>query len=382
MHKIEINITNKNISSTIFISNNLLINKKISDLIKPNICIITNKTIAPIYIDKIINIFNNNNNNNNNITKIILPDGEEHKNLEQLSYIWNELLKNKIPPSSTTIISLGGGVITDITGFAASTYLRGVDVIHIPTTLLAQIDASIGGKTAINHHLGKNMIGTFYQPKTIILDAIFLNTLPILDFNSAMSEAIKYGLIWDKKFFNWLIDNNKKIKNKDHKTLTHLIKTCAEIKANIIMQDPLEQKGLRALLNLGHTFAHAIENLAGYGEYTHGEAVSIGTILALEYSINKFPENSLELKLILQNTIEFLDFFDLPINLNKLSNKYKNQNQLDNLIKNIIKNMSRDKKNISTDENNIQLILVNKAGSALQETGDNKQIKSILNNYL
>lgn len=377
MHKIKMNITNKNIFSTIFISNNLLINKNISDLIKPNICIITNKTIAPIYIDKIINIFNN---NNNNITKIILPDGEEHKNLEQLSYIWNELLKNKIPRSSTTIISLGGGVVTDITGFAASTYLRGVDVIHIPTTLLAQIDASIGGKTAINHSLGKNMIGTFYQPKAIILDAVFLNTLPILDFNSAMSEAIKYGLIWDKQFFSWLIDNKANIKNKDQKALTHLIKTCAEIKAHIIMQDPLEQKGLRALLNLGHTFAHAIENIAGYGEYSHGEAVSIGIILALEYSINEFPENSLELKLILQNTIEFLDFFNLPINLNKLSNKYKNQ--IDNLIKNIIQNMSRDKKNISSDENNIQLILVNKAGKALQKTGDNKQIQSILKNYI
>lgn len=351
--------------------NNLESTKSIEKIININICIITNETIAKIHLDKITNYFSNLKNKNYKIIHIIIPDGEQHKNQTSLTYIWDKLLENKIPRSSTTLISLGGGVITDIAGLAASTYQRGVDVIHIPTTLLAQIDAAIGGKTAINHDLGKNMIGTFYQPKAVILDSNFLSTLPDSHFNSAMSEAIKYGLIWDNDFFKWLNKNKILIKNKDPKALSYLIKTCAEIKANIIMQDPLETKNLRSLLNLGHTFAHAIENISGYGTYSHGEAVSIGILLALKYSIIEFTEKSDILKILFTETKEFLEFFQLPINLEKILNK-------NNIINDLITSMSRDKKNISTKTSDIQLILINKPGSAVKITGKKDIIKSVL----
>ena len=349
--------------------------ENIENIVNTNICIITNETIAKIYLDQITNFFNNLKNKIYKIIHIIIPDGEQHKNQASLTYIWDKLLENKIPRSPTTLISLGGGVITDITGFAASTYQRGVDVIHIPTTLLAQIDASIGGKTAINHKLGKNMIGTFYQPKAIILDSNFLNTLPDNHFNSGMSEAIKYGLIWDNKFFKWLNKNKILIKNKDAKSLAYLIKTCAEIKANIIMQDPFDTKNLRTLLKLGHTFGHAIENISGYRTYSHGEAVSIGLLLALKYSIIEFPEKSDILKKLFTETKEFLEFFKLPTNLEKIANKH-------NIINDLLNSMSRDKKNVSTKISDIQLILVDDEGHSVKLPGKKELIHSVISDLL
>jgi 3-dehydroquinate synthase len=340
--------------------------------LKPNICIITNETIKPLYLKKIETLLSKIKKDINKLINIIIPDGEEHKNQDQLNLIWSKLLENKIPRGSTTIISLGGGVITDIAGFAASTYKRGVDVIHIPTTLLAQIDASIGGKTAINHKLGKNMIGAFYQPKAIILDSYFLQTLSDKEFSSAMSEVIKYGLIWDENFYTWLISNQDKIKTKDAAALTYLINNCADIKTQVITQDPLETKGLRNFLNLGHTFGHAIENVFGYGAYTHGEAVGIGILLALEYSHKVF--NNPDLQHIQTQVESFLTKFDLPISI-----KSKNKNNKDQLITSLIQSMLLDKKNTN---NQINLVLISDLGEAVSHPEGPETLSEFLINSI
>jgi 3-dehydroquinate synthase len=208
------------------------------------------------------------------LTEVLLPDGEEYKSLASAEKIYEALLKAKLDRKSA-LIALGGGVIGDITGFAAATYMRGIDFIQIPTTLLAQVDSSVGGKTGVNHPLGKNMIGAFWQPRLVWVDTATLETLPRREFLSGLGEVIKYGVIWDEDFFAYLEANRDKVLRLDKEALTHIIRRSCEIKSEVVSKDERES-GLRAILNYGHTIGHAVETVTGYKKYLHGEAVAIG----------------------------------------------------------------------------------------------------------
>lgn len=234
--------------------------------------VVTNETVYSLYGEKL---------KSPNTEFVILPDGEIYKNIDVLMRILDKGFEIKLERKDC-IIALGGGVIGDMAGFASSIYERGIDYIQIPTTLLAQVDSSVGGKTAINHSSGKNLIGAFYQPKAVISDISTLNTLDLRQFKTGLSEVLKYAFIEkscgaeeDYNFIEILQNNKQKIYEKDAETLTKIIGICCELKASVVNKDEKE-KGLRAILNFGHTFAHAIENITGYTEYTHGEAVSIG----------------------------------------------------------------------------------------------------------
>lgn len=244
------------------------------------IAIVTNEVVAPLYLDKVMTMLRD---LGKTCFPVILPDGEEEKNVDNLMHIFDVLLKNKCD-RKTTLIALGGGVIGDMTGFAAATYMRGVPFVQIPTTLLAQVDSSVGGKTAINHPLGKNMIGAFYQPQAVIADTATLATLPDRELSAGLAEVIKYGAIIDKDFFTWLETNMEKLVARDEQVLAYAIQRSCEIKADIVRQDEREG-GLRAILNFGHTFGHAIEAGLGYGVWLHGEAVGCGMVMAADLSV-------------------------------------------------------------------------------------------------
>jgi len=241
--------------------------------------IITNTTVAPLYLAQLqatlqaLGVSS---------VPVILPDGEEYKNAETLNQIYDALLENRCE-RTTPLIALGGGVIGDMTGFAAATYLRGVPFIQIPTTLLAQVDSSVGGKTGINHPLGKNMIGAFYQPQLVLADIDTLNTLPGNELAAGMAEVIKYGLIRDLPFLEWLEQNTEKLMARDTAALQYAIARSCQNKAEVVAADERES-GERALLNLGHTFGHAIESGMGYGNWLHGEGVAAGTVMAADLS--------------------------------------------------------------------------------------------------
>lgn len=208
------------------------------------------------------------------LRSIIIPDGEGYKDLFWCYHIFSELLKLRLDRSSA-LIALGGGVIGDITGFVASTYMRGIAFIQVPTTLLAQVDSSVGGKTGVNHPLGKNMIGTFYQPRLVLADISTLKTLPERELLAGMAEVIKYGIIWDAELFAYLEENREKIVKLDYDALKYIIRRSCEIKAEVVSRDERES-GLRAILNYGHTIGHAIETATGYTQHLHGEAIAIG----------------------------------------------------------------------------------------------------------
>ncbi len=241
--------------------------------------IVTNTTVAPLYLQTLQSTLTN---NGIESFAIILPDGERYKNQETLQQIYTELLQHRCE-RKTPLIALGGGVIGDLTGFAAATYLRGVPFIQVPTTLLAQVDSSVGGKTGINHPLGKNMIGAFYQPQLVLADSATLDTLLDRELRAGLAEVIKYGLIYDSVFFDWLEQHIQALLTRDRKALNHAIRRSCEIKAEIVSLDERES-GVRAWLNLGHTFGHAIENAMGYGAWLHGEAVAAGTMMAADLS--------------------------------------------------------------------------------------------------
>ncbi|MHB1299635.1 MAG: 3-dehydroquinate synthase [Burkholderiales bacterium] len=242
--------------------------------------IVTNTTVAPLYLDRLRNALEG---KGIESIPVILPDGEQFKNWETLNLIYDALLGNRCE-RNTTIIALGGGVIGDISGFAAATYLRGVPFIQVPTTLLSQVDSSVGGKTAINHPLGKNMIGAFYQPRLVLADIDTLDTLPERELKAGIAEIIKYGLIRDLPFFEWLEENMEGLLGRNSEVLSYAISRSCENKALVVARDERES-GERALLNLGHTFGHAIENAMGYGNWLHGEAVAAGTVLAAKLSL-------------------------------------------------------------------------------------------------
>ena len=243
------------------------------------VAVVTNTTVGPLYLDKLTQTLAQ---AGKEVTPIVLPDGEEEKNWASLMRVFDVLLEQKCD-RKTTLVALGGGVIGDLTGFAAATYMRGVPFIQVPTTLLAQVDSSVGGKTGINHPLGKNMIGAFYQPQAVIADTATLNTLPARELSAGLAEVIKHGAIIDAKFFDWIEANITKLMARDAAALAYAIRRSCEIKADVVRQDEREG-GLRAILNFGHTFGHAIEAGLGYGEWLHGEAVGCGMVMAAELS--------------------------------------------------------------------------------------------------
>jgi len=279
MQTLKVELANR--SYPIHIGRNLIsdANLILPHLKRKHVAIVTNTTVAPLYLDKLSQVLQA---AGVTVIQIILPDGEAYKNTETLNTIYDVLLQNRCE-RSTTLIALGGGVIGDLTGYAAATYLRGVPFIQIPTTLLSQVDSSVGGKTGINHPLGKNMIGAFYQPQVVLADIDTLKTLPAREFSAGMAEVIKYGLIRDVQFFSWLEANIERLMVLDETTVSEAIYRSCQNKAEVVARDEHEN-GERALLNLGHTFGHAIENAMGYGVWLHGEAVAAGTMLAADLS--------------------------------------------------------------------------------------------------
>ena len=251
----------------------------LTHLKRKHVAIVTNTTVAPLYLATLTDTLQA---VGVAVLAIVLPDGEAYKNSDTLNTIYDALLHNRCE-RSTTLIALGGGVIGDLTGYAAATFLRGVPFIQIPTTLLSQVDSSVGGKTGINHPLGKNMIGAFYQPQVVLADIDTLQTLPPREFSAGVAEVIKYGLIRDAQFFDWLEANMTKLMQLDEQVLSEAIYRSCQNKADVVAKDEHEQ-GERALLNLGHTFGHAIENAMGYGVWLHGEAVAAGTMMAADLS--------------------------------------------------------------------------------------------------
>jgi 3-dehydroquinate synthase len=264
-------------SYPIYIGQNLL---GLAELIKAaskQVLIVSNETVAPLYLKKTLTAFKD-----YKVASVILPDGEQYKNLTVLNQIFDKLLADHFD-RQTTLVALGGGVVGDMTGFAAACYQRGVAFIQIPTTLLAQVDSSVGGKTGVNHSLGKNMIGAFHQPQCVIIDTDTLDTLDNRQLSAGLAEVIKYGLINDLEFFEWLENNVEDLLARDSQALSFAIARSCQNKAQIVAEDERES-GRRALLNLGHTFGHAIETGMGYGKCLHGEAVAIGICLAAEFS--------------------------------------------------------------------------------------------------
>jgi 3-dehydroquinate synthase len=279
MQTLHIQLENR--SYPIYIGEGLLSQMKLieSHLKQKHVAVVTNTTVATLYLDPLLSLLKV---HGIKAFPIILPDGESYKNQETLNLIYDALLKEKCE-RTVTLIALGGGVIGDMTGYAAATYLRGVPFIQIPTTLLSQVDSSVGGKTGINHPMGKNMIGAFYQPQCVIADIDTLRTLPQREFSAGMAEVIKYGLIRNETFFTWLEKNIEGLMKLNSSLLIEAIQRSCQNKADVVEIDEHES-GIRATLNLGHTFGHAIENAMGYGVWLHGEAVATGIVMAAHLS--------------------------------------------------------------------------------------------------
>ena len=275
-----VNVELKERSYPIHIGTGLLTNTDCYPLKSGNkVMIVTNPTVAQHYLSTVTDTLEK---IGCLVEHVLLPDGEQYKTLDSLNLIFTALLKAN-HGRDTSIVALGGGVIGDVAGYAAASYQRGVRFIQIPTTLLAQVDSSVGGKTAVNHELGKNMIGAFYQPSAVIVDTLTLNTLPKREVNAGLAEVIKYGAILDFSFFQWLEQHIDDLVALEQNALQQCIARCCQLKADIVARDETE-KGDRALLNLGHTFGHAIETHLGYGNWLHGEAVAAGCMMATALS--------------------------------------------------------------------------------------------------
>lgn len=280
MQTVQVKLTDR--GYPIYIGENLLSRGDLLENYLPQkrVAIVTDTTIAPLYLDTVSGALRS---AGVSVTPIVVPAGEQHKNWQTLNSVFDALISHKCE-RKTTLVALGGGVIGDLTGFAAATYLRGVPFIQIPTTLLAQVDSSVGGKTAINHPRGKNMIGAFYQPRTVIADIKTMDTLASRELSAGMAEVIKYGLIRDRPFLDWLENNIDSLMARDASALAYAVQCSCENKADVVVADEREESGTRALLNLGHTFGHAIEAGLGYGTWLHGEAVAAGTVIAARVS--------------------------------------------------------------------------------------------------
>ena len=273
-----------------------------------NVCLVTNETIAPLFQSFVLDALHDNGAATRKVTVVELPDGEAHKTLESYERILTAALEEK-HERSTVFIALGGGVIGDMTGFAAASFLRGADFIQVPTTLLSQVDSSVGGKTGVNHPMGKNLIGAFHQPIGVIIDTQTLDTLPDREYAAGMAEVIKYGLIADANFFKYLIGHREALLRRDQSLLAEVIARCCAIKADVVKRDEREG-GVRAILNYGHTFGHAIEKEQGFGVWLHGEAVAAGMAIAARISAGRgaiAPDTVAALT-------DFLRAFSLPTN--------------------------------------------------------------------
>lgn len=279
MHTLEVSLDQR--SYPIHIGAGLLSRPEllVASLRSRQVLIVSNETVAPLYLATLKKLLGD-----RVVAECILPDGEQYKDLAHLDAIFTALLQNRFN-RDCTLIALGGGVVGDMTGFAAASYQRGVDFIQVPTTLLSQVDSSVGGKTGVNHALGKNMIGAFKQPQAVIIDTDVLKTLPERELKAGLAEVIKYGLIRDIPFLEWLEENMPRLLARDPGALAEAIRRSCQNKADVVAADELEQTDLRALLNLGHTFGHAIETGMGYGEWLHGEAVATGMLMAADLSM-------------------------------------------------------------------------------------------------
>ena len=346
-------------SYPIYIGSDLLSsNSMMTDHIQgKQVMIVTNTTIAPLYLEKLKAALEG-----FNVELVVLPDGEKFKTFETLNKVFDALLKAKFDRSST-LVALGGGVVGDITGFAAASYQRGVNFIQVPTTLLSQVDSSVGGKTGVNHELGKNMIGAFYQPKAVIIDVDTLDTLSDQEYSAGMAEVIKYGLLGNADFFYMLEINIESIMARNKDLIIEIIFNSCKDKASIVALDEFE-RGKRALLNLGHTFGHGIENAFGYGNYLHGEAVSIGMVMATKLSMDEgylSNEDAIRVESILSKA-------DLPISIKKSIGS-----------ETLIEAMSLDKKSI---DGKIRLVLLKALGdSYLTDSYSKENFNKVVNNF-
>ena len=308
------------------------------------VAIISNETVAPLYAGRVRAALEGGEQGIDKITEIVLPDGEEHKTLDTLGHIYDRLLAEG-HNRSTSVIAVGGGVVGDVAGFAAATYQRGVNFIQVPTTLLSQVDSSVGGKTAVNHALGKNMIGAFYQPSAVLIDIDTLHSLPPRELSAGLAEVIKYGLIGDEPFYRWLHDHVSQLRALEEGPLAEAIERSCSNKAQVVAEDEREA-GLRALLNFGHTFGHAIETAQGYGEWLHGEAVGAGMALATRLSVEHCGLPATEVEPLL----ELLSAAGLPID-----------GPADMEADQYLELMQRDKKVI---DGRLRLILLDRIGAA------------------
>ena len=339
MRTLKVNLEDR--SYPIYIGSDVSLNNEIySKHISSNkIALITNEQIADLYLTEIsqtLNAFD--------LKTLVLPEGETEKNLETVGKAVEFLSDNGIDRDSS-IIAFGGGVIGDITGFVASSYMRGIKFLQVPTTLLAQVDSSVGGKTGVNINTGKNLIGSFYQPSAVIADTRYLNSLEPNRLSEGLAEVIKYGLIRDEDFFKWLSKNTSRILALEPEVMTHLIERCCQIKAEIVSEDEREGS-IRAILNYGHTFGHAIESLTDYSVYTHGEAVSIGMVMAASMA-ERMGMLSQDDKTDITNLLESVN---LPTKKPDLNNN------------DFLESMKRDKK---VQDGEIRLILLDSIGRAI-----------------
>lgn len=322
------------------------------------VMVVTNETIAPLYLEKLRASLPA----HFDVRTVVLPDGEQYKTIEQVSRIWDALLEAGFN-RRCTLIALGGGVIGDMVGYAAAAYQRGVAFIQVPTTLLSQVDSSVGGKTGVNHPLGKNMIGAFWQPKAVLVDIDTLKSLPRRELSAGLAEVIKYGLIRDEMFLTWLEDNMPALLNVEPAVVAEAIARSCQIKADIVAEDETEQ-GVRALLNLGHTFGHAIEAHQGYGNWLHGEAVGAGMAMAatLSHRLGWIDDAALARSLAVIESAELP--LAAPINMTR---------------DDFLTRMRLDKKNIDT---RLRLVLLNALGEAcISDATPNEVLATLLDNY-
>lgn len=319
------------------------------------VLVVTNETIAPLYLDQVMSQLAD-----FDASSLVLPDGEQFKTLDTLNAIFTALLERR-HSRTTTLVALGGGVIGDITGYAAAAYQRGVDFVQIPTTLLSQVDSSVGGKTGVNHPLGKNMIGAFHQPRVVIADTDTLTTLPQRELSAGLAEVIKYGLIRDAEFLDWIDSNMANLMSRDSAALTQAILRSCQLKAEVVAADEREG-GLRAILNLGHTFGHAIEAMQGYGRWLHGEAVGAGMVMAVDLScrLGNLPASALE------RCKNLVAAAGLPV-----------QGPDNMSVEDYLEKMAVDKKNVDA---RIRLVLLRAIGDAIITTDfDQGMLRATLN---
>lgn len=322
------------------------------------VMVVTNETIAPLYLEALCASLPD----HLEVRTVVLPDGEQYKTIEQVSRIWDALLDAGFN-RRCTLVALGGGVIGDMVGYAAAAYQRGVAFIQVPTTLLSQVDSSVGGKTGVNHPLGKNMIGAFWQPKAVIVDIDTLTTLPGRELSAGLAEVIKYGLIRDERFLGWLEENMQALRSVEPAVIAEAIAQSCQIKADIVAEDETEQ-GVRALLNLGHTFGHAIEAHQGYGNWLHGEAVGAGMAMAatLSYQLGWIDSRALA------RANAVIESAGLPLAA-----------PADMLADDFLSRMRLDKKNI---DEKLRLVLLTAPGTAcISDATPPDTLRELLNHY-